>query len=365
MEKKKEFIINTMYVAVICAIVYICINYLLPVLFPFIMGFVFAYAALRISRRLFDENNRFKRAGVLTALYVAVGLVIALLVSLGITKLGDFIKTLPVFYKNTVEPYIGSLESVILRFNDSLPDSIADVLSKASDGLFEGLKGLLSTVTTGLVNATTSFITTAPDTLVSIITMMVASYYLVMDYENISGWLNSVLPEKVAGVFEQIHDFCENTLFKIVGSYAAIMALTFFELFVGLSLIGISNSGMWSFIISFLDILPVLGVGTVLIPWGISLLLTRRYLLGIGILIIYLIITVIRNIVEPRLVGTNLGLHPLVTLIAMMVGLRLFSLLGMFGLPLTLSFFLSMDKENRPVLNGKKKEKKPEKKKKQ
>ena len=127
------------------------------------------------------------------------------------------------------------------------------------------------------------------------------------------------------------------------------MGLTFIELFIGLSIIGISNSGMWAAIISVLDILPVLGVGTVLIPWGISALITGKLLLGFGILLIYLVITVVRNIVEPRLVGTNLGLHPLATLMAMICGVRLFGAIGMFGLPLTLSFLVSHNKDN-PIL---------------
>ncbi len=349
MDKRKEFIINSAYVAIICAIVFISINYLLPVLLPFIIGFFFAYFSIRISRRFFREDSKLYRSLTLSVLYLIVILLLVLLISSGITKLTDFIKNLPAFYTNTVEPYIGTLESSLLDLSDSLPYSIRDPLSAFTDDIFEGLKGLLSQVTTGIVSITTSFIKNAPDTLVDIIVMIVSSLYMILDYANIGRWFTSALPEKALTVFNEIKDFCENTLFKIMGSYALIMIMTFIELFIGLALIGISNAGMWSFIISFLDILPVLGVGTVLIPWGISALITGRILLGIEILVIYLIITVIRNIVEPRLVGTNLGLHPLATLIAMMVGLDLFSFVGMFGLPLALSFFVTRNKE-RPLL---------------
>ena len=233
--------------------------------------------------------------------------------------------------------------------------------SNLTDGVFEGLKTMLSRLTTGLVNFTTSIITSAPETLISIIVMIVSSFYIVADYENIARWFTSVMPDKALSVFFEIKDFFENTLFKIIGSYVMIMGLTFIELFIGLTVIGISNSGMWAFIISLLDILPILGVGTVLIPWGLSALITGKPLLGIEILAIYLIITVIRNIVEPKLVGTNLGLHPLVTLIAMISGLRLFGFLGMFGLPLTLSFLLTRDKERALLLRPR--EEKPKKKK--
>ena len=368
MEKRKEFIINSAYVAIICAFVFICINYLLPILLPFIIGFFFAYFSIRISHRFFEEEKKLYRGLTLGALYISVILLLVLLISMGITKLGDFLKTLPGFYSNTMEPYIGSLEASLLEIGESLPESISGPLSTMTDGIFEGLKSLLSQATSVLVNLTTSFIKNAPDTLVSIIVMIVSSFYMVLDYENIGRWFTSAMPDNVLVAFNEIRDFCENTLFKIIGSYAAIMILTFAELFVGLTLMRISNSGMWAFVIAFLDILPVLGVGTALIPWGISALITGKYLLGTGILVTYLIITVIRNIVEPRLVGTNLGLHPLATLISMITGLKLFSFVGMFGLPLALSFFVTRNKEN-PLLvkvpeETKKKQKNKKKKKK-
>ncbi|MBQ6333633.1 MAG: AI-2E family transporter [Erysipelotrichaceae bacterium] len=355
MEKRREFIFNALYIAIICAIIYIGINYLLPILLPFIFGSLFAYAAIKLAKRFFDKEDKLHRGIMLVVIYLAVIILIVVVVSLGITKLNDFIRTLPSFYKNTLEPYMGSLENTFLELGESLPENLAAFFSDVTDGIFEGLKTLLSRATTGIVNLTTSIITTAPELLVSIIVMIVSSFYMVFDYENISRWFLAAMPDKALDVYYQIKDFFENTLLKIIGSYVAIMGLTFLELFIGLSLVGISNSGMWALIISFLDILPVLGVGTVLLPWSISLMISKRLILGLEILTIYLIITVIRNIVEPRLVGTNLGLHPLATLIAMITGLRLFSFVGMFGLPLTLSFFVSRDKEKKLLIRAEEK----------
>jgi sporulation integral membrane protein YtvI len=329
------------------------------------MAFLFAYFSIRICRRFFkEEDDHLHRGLTLAALYIAILLLLILLVSLGVTKLGDFIRSLPTFYKNTLEPYIGQLETAFLDLGSSLPESISSAFSNMTDDIFEGLKSVLSNVAGGMVNITTSIIKSAPETLVSIIVTIVSSFYMIFDYENIARWFTNVMPEKMLPVFFEIKDFCENTLFKVIGSYAMIMGLTFLELFLGLALIGISNSGMWAFIISFLDILPILGVGTVLIPWGISCLITGKVLLGIEILAIYLMITVVRNIVEPKLVGTNLGIHPLATLIAMITGLRLFNVVGMFGLPLTLSFFVSRDKEKRELLQPRKEPKNKKKKKK-
>ena len=345
MEKKKEFIINALYFIIIFALVYFGVNYVLGLVFPFILAFFFAYFAVRLSNKIFSDTKTIHRILTLVLLYLLIVLLIVILVSTGISKLGDFIKTLPNFYKNTLEPYIGSLETAIVNLGDNLPDSINQSLNNVTDGIFEGLKSLLSSLASGLVNITTSIITHAPEALVSIIVTVVSSFYMISDYENISNWFISSIPEKGHKLFYEIKDFFENVLIKIAGSYISIMFVTFIELLIGLSIIGIPNSPMWAIIIAMLDILPVLGVGTILIPWSISSIITGRFVLGLEILALYLIITVIRNVIEPKLVGTNLGLHPLATLISMIIGIRLFGAVGMFGLPLTLSFFSARSKK--------------------
>lgn len=347
MEKRKEFIINTAYVAVICALIYIGINYLLGILFPFIMAFLFSYLSVNIAKKIFKDDKKLHRGIILALIYIVIIFLLALLISLGINKVGDFIKTLPTFYRNTIDPYINTLESAIVKAGESLPESLSASFSQVADGLFDGVKNLISSLTGGFVNLTTSIITSTPEALVSIIVTIVASFYMIFDYEGIAKWFTTSIPAKYLAIFYEIKDFCENRLFKILGSYITIMAVTFAELFLGFSIIGISNSGMWAFVIALLDIFPILGVGTVLIPWGISSIITGRVFLGIALLVLYLIITVVRNFVEPKLVGTNLGLHPLATLISMIVGLRLFSIVGMFGLPLALSFFATRSKKEQ------------------
>ena len=339
MEKKKELIINVLYIAVIFGIVYFSVNYLLGLLLPFIMGFLFAYAAVKANKRFFKNDRKLYRGITLTLIYLLVLLIIILIVSLGISKLADFIKTLPDFYTSTVEPYISSMEDSIYAAAYQLPRNVRELLKNFTDGIFDSIKSILSSVVSGMAKATTSIITNVPQVLVSILVAITTSFYMVFDYENISERFIASLPEKALNVFYEIKDFFENVLLKIFGSYASIMGITFVELLIGLTVFGISNSGMWSLMIAFLDILPVLGVGTVLIPWGLSCLITGRALLGIELLVLYIIITIIRNIIEPKMVGTSLDLHPLATLITMIVGARMFSAVGMFGFPLALSFF--------------------------
>ena len=111
------------------------------------------------------------------------------------------------------------------------------------------------------------------------------------------------------------------------------MFLTFCELFVGFSVLSVEYSFLLALVISTVDILPALGVGTVLIPWSVIELLTRDFKTGFGLLILWAVITVVRQIIEPKIVGGSLGLHPLVTLIGMYVGFRLFGIIGLLASP--------------------------------
>ena len=341
MEKKKEFIINVLYISIICALVYFGVNYLFGLVVPFVLGFLFAYFAIKICRRFWSNDSRTARILTLLGLYLLIILVAALLISIGVDRIGSFIRTLPSLYRNTIEPYINSLEDSLQKLGESLPDNIQAFLNDITDGLFDAIKNVLSSSVSGLVKLTTTVFKGAPEVLVSIIVSLITSFYFVIDYEMIAEKFTEMLPDKALRVFYEIKDFVENTLLKILGSYASIMGITFIELAIGLTIIGINNSGIWAFVIALLDILPVLGVGTVLLPWSLSSIITGNVLLGVELLILYVIIAVIRNIIEPKFVGTSLGLHPLATLFSMIIGLRLFGALGMFGLPLTLSFFVS------------------------
>ena len=127
------------------------------------------------------------------------------------------------------------------------------------------------------------------------------------------------------------------TLFVCIRSYALIMSITFVELALGLTLIGVEHSLLIACLIAVFDILPVLGTGGIMIPWTIITAITGDHKLALGLLIVYLAITVIRNIIEPKIVGSQIGLHPVVTLVSMFVGAQLFGVLGLFGFPIGLS----------------------------
>lgn len=134
-----------------------------------------------------------------------------------------------------------------------------------------------------------------------------------------------------------IKEYVVGTLFVCIRSYALIMSITFLELSIGLTVVGVENSIFIAFLIAIFDILPVLGTGGVMIPWIVLEALKMNFSMALALLLVYLFVTVVRNIIEPKIVGAQIGLHPVVTLSSMFVGAQLFGVLGLFGFPICLS----------------------------
>ena len=129
-----------------------------------------------------------------------------------------------------------------------------------------------------------------------------------------------------------------------------IMGLTFFELFIGFTVLGVKYSFLAALGVALVDILPIFGVGTVLVPWAILMFLTGDQFLGVGILALWAIISVVRQFAEPKIVGKSLGISPVLTLLATYAGLRLFGVPGMIGAPAIAVFvkaFFFERKENK------------------
>ena len=134
---------------------------------------------------------------------------------------------------------------------------------------------------------------------------------------------------------------------KYLRAYFFIIVITFSELYLGFLILDVEYAVGLALLIAVVDILPVLGTGTILIPWTLICFLKKDFYLGIGLAIMYLVIAVIRQIIEPRIVGRSIGLHPLVTLASMYVGLKLGGLLWLILLPVAVNVLKNLNEEGK------------------
>ena len=179
-----------------------------------------------------------------------------------------------------------------------------------------------------------------PSILVGTIVGIVCCCFMTSDYHTLRSLIMTQAGKR-ADAFIRTKQIIFSTLGKMIRAYGLIMCITFLEMVLGLSILklfGIYENGYIfaiALITAVIDIVPVLGTGTVLIPWAIWMFFSGDVAMGIGLLVIYGVITVVRQIVEPKLVASQLGLPAFVTLMAMYIGSQLFGFVGLFLLPMT------------------------------
>ena len=347
-EKKKQFIVNTVfYTFIICMILIVC-KYLLPILFPFILSFVMASVLVIPARKLAGKNNGIRRLCA-----IAVGVVFFVLLFLGIAFLGvaladwflGFLEYVPRLYQEEILPL---LNYVYLEVSERM--TFADpALTEKINGWFQDFIGnignFISSFSVNTVKAVTSGIAGIPGLLIKLILMIISCFFFLLDYDKVIAFFVSLIPKGKEQTFETIKWYVTNTLLVYIRSYSLLFLLTYVELSIGLQILGIPYAPIIGLMIAVFDILPVLGTGGILLPWTVILFVMKNIPMGIGMFVLYLVITVIRNILEPKLVGKQIGLHPLATMISLYVGLNVIGFWGMLIFPATLAVLSSMKKE--------------------
>lgn len=355
-KKRRDSIINVAFIAMVLGLVYFFVKYLFGITAPFLLSFFFAVCLQRPLRKLDKKTNNkmhtfWSMFLVILVLAVIIGPVVLILSLIGkeivefVSFLGEQLNDLPNF--------LATLQNEIISLLKFLPDGIYTSVSDSINVFFSNLindfdlsklnidvKSITSSLSSGITGVY-SVVKNIPSALLSLVIGIIAWIFFTKDYNYIVGFIKCQLPESKKNLLSETKQIFSKTILKMLKAYGLIMFITFCELFLGLTilnLIGVMDNGyvfMIAIAIAVFDILPVAGSGGILIPWAVVSVILGSYPQAIGLIIIYVIITVIRQYIEPKIVGTSLGVHPIVTLAGLYFGLKLFGFMGMFIVPLT------------------------------
>lgn len=341
-EPYKRFAVITMYAAVAIAALYIIFNFLWEAILPFIIAYIFA-ECFRPIVKYSESHKRFPtRFCVLFVVLLAAASIAGLIYAIGrqvvleITDLASSIKEAVALIRTDD----GYAHQTIDKICDMIPFvDLREKLWAMRSNLDEELWGMIvnvgESITGGIVSLMGSAVAFLPNALFTTAVVIIATYYFAIDRVRINSFFLSLFPEKLRPVLKNARDILANTVGKYLRAYGLLFFITFGELLLAFVILDIEYSFILALVIALVDFLPVLGTGTVLIPWGIILLVMGNYGLGIGIFVTYVLITVIRQVIEPRIVGKFIGLPPIAALASMYIGLQLMGLLGLFVFPLS------------------------------
>lgn len=360
-EKRRSAIINVAYFVMLAAIALLVIRYALGVCLPFVAAFIVA-AVLQKPKNFIVNKTPFKK-GVASVICVmgAIVVFVLLMALIGVRLVGEikgFVDYIILQFQD-LNSVIDNVEAWIMNIVAALPEFLRKTLSESVQSIATQLREAVeggeltvpSTLTESLGSAfsfswisapISGVISTAkqiPSFIVATVVGIIASCFMTSEYPEVMRFITAQFPKDRQSDLKRSKDLLTSSLAKMGKAYLLIILITFAELSLGLSvlrLIGVFESSyivIIAAITAVLDILPILGTGTVLIPWSLYSFVSGNIGLGIGLAIIYATVFVIRQVIEPKLVAGQLGLSPIVTIAALYFGLKLFGVIGMFVTP--------------------------------
>ena len=337
--KYSSFLIKAGYWVVIGGLIVLFIKFLLSPLVPFIIALIVSAIvqpiASFLSKKLRIKKNVLSVFFALLIYLLLAAAVVGILIAL-ISALISWAESMPAFFSQTLAPWLAEKGDGLLAFINRYAPSVTPTVD-------ELLPDALSTVGSSVINFSGKIVSWAssvgsrlPGILLATVICVISTAFMSGDYDHITGAVLDRLPDKSRKIVLRTREALKAVIGRYAKSYFLIFFITFCELLTGLSIVGIRQTFLISLIIAAFDILPIVGSGMVLLPWTIVTFIQGNLLRGIGLAVVYIVIVVARQIIEPKIVGRQVGLHPLLTLVCMWVGLKLAGGVGMFLFPITL-----------------------------
>ncbi len=333
LDRKKKFLVFIAYVFVIVGILYFILKFCLGYLLPFIIGTVLAFLvqkpAVSISYKLKIKKSTAALCCVIL-IYLALVLIIVFAGNRIYILAANFTHKAPVL----IEKLTGAVKGFsgeIKELTDGTAGEYGEYISNTVNNFAENLLVKLSEWISSFF---ARFAASLPSVVFSVFVTVITGCYIAKDFEKLKENTYFALGEENTHKIRKIWEITVNKVFKIIKGYFLLSLIAFVQLMVGFFIMKIGAPIRIAAITALVDMLPVLGSGTVLIPWAIVSVLTGKVKRAVSLVIIYAVVTVVRNILEPKIMGKQVGLHPVVILVSMVLGLKIFGFAGLFVLPL-------------------------------
>lgn len=359
-ELRRGRIINIIYLIMILGLAYLFVKYCFWLFFPFMFAFFIAIIVQKPSNYIV-RKTKLKKGLTSTILTLLIYALIVFLVSMIGMKCVDAVRDLIDFIKSGISDLPSLIDNVkrwVIDNSSILPDSLERRFVASATNWFDKIRdksaaeiaslivdsagdkkfslSAFSTPLSGLWSTAKHI----PSVFIAIVVAIISSCFMAVDYDVVVKFIKRQLKPENEDKLSRSKRVVFKSIGKLLRSYATIILITGVEIFIGLNILSFAkiytggNIIAISFIVAILDILPVIGTGTFMVPWAVYSLITGKIGLGIGLLVIYAVIYVVRQIIEPKLVGGSVGLPSFVTLMAMYIGTQLFGFIGLFLLPI-------------------------------
>lgn len=298
---------------------------------PFVIGWVIAMIANPLVRFL-EQHLKIVRkhssavivVGVLAAIITCAYFLTAKLVVEGIRFAGD----LPDMY-HSAEAEIRLMIERLWKLFRFLPGSLQDSLETLGNNLSDYVGAAISGIGVPTMEAAGNVAKNIPNILVQILVTIMSSYFFIAEKDKLMEQFHAVMPDSVKTKLDMLTAYFKGMVGGYFKAQFRIMAIVAVILFIGFLILDVDYAVLLAILIAILDFLPFFGTGTALIPWAIVKLFTGEYQTAVGLLILYLVSQLVRQVIQPKIVGDSMGVNPLQTLFFMYVGFKFWGIAGM------------------------------------
>ncbi len=306
---------------------------------PFVIGWILSVIAGPLVTFLEKKLKIMKRLGsaitIILVLALCIGL-IYLIISQIWEEISVLIRNFPSMYHD-LERGLNQIGTQGNTLFERFPEQIQNSWATLMNNLDDTASSLIGRIGEPTIEVAGNVAKRIPSVLIGTIVAFVSAYFFIADKENLGEWVKKVVPKSITSRLLLVG---ENLKYAMGGYFKAqfkIMGVVFAILLVGFTLMQIRFSILLAIAIAFLDFLPFFGTGTALIPWAIYKFLVGDYKMVAALVILYGVTQLVRQLIQPKLVGDSMGLNPLYTLFLLYLGYRVGSVLGMiFAVPIGL-----------------------------
>ncbi len=310
---------------------WLCGTLLLPVGLPFLLGYLVA----RMSRRFRPKKWHPTLAGIfgVTVVFLILSIIVWLVFRTLFSEGEQLAKKLPGIFKE-LSPSLELLHTKLLSLAEKLPEGLSVPAGQWVDKIFAGSSLFLDSLSEWLLSGAARLLARIPDLLLFVMTTLLSAYFFAIDEQGPKKFLQKHIPKSWSDRGKTLLRRLRSALGGYAKSQLYLSAVTLGLCAIGLMILGYPKGFLIAIPIALIDALPVFGAGSVLIPWGILSFLRGNTEGGAGLILLYGVCSITRTILEPRFLGEQMGLHPLMTLASLYGGYRLFGIWGMILLPI-------------------------------
>lgn len=332
-----RYITVLLYAAGAVGAVWLTVSFLLPWAAPFLVAYAIA-ALLNVPVRALVRRGWRRRvaAGLLSAGVLALVIWAAVWLTMkGISAVTGLARRLPELME-AVSASLDALENRAYDYALSAPPGVSDYLATAIGAFGEAVNSIPGRVSRWALDALSRTAQTSPDTLLFTVTAGIGTYFICASYPATNAFILAQLPPAFRQRLEGLGQNLKSSFGGVIRAQLILMAMTFFELLLAFLLLEVKGAVGLAAVTALVDALPVFGTGIVLVPWALVCLLLGSARKGLGLLICWAVVNVVRSCTQAKLLGDQIGLDPIASLLAVYVGWRVWHIWGMLLFPILL-----------------------------